>query len=373
MRLTRRDIVAVLFALLAAVPAGRAADLRITIPRHSSFTPVQRLNRDGVVAVQKHQYDKAEALFYKAYLFDPSDPFTLNNLGYISELRGQLDRAQAYYKLAAEQGCGAIIARSDEKDLQGKPMTVALDTLQNQPMHVNRLNIEAIALLSEGRAFEAQSVLEQALKIEPQDPFTLNNLGVASESLGDYEDALKDYDSAAAVGSSSPIVVTLNPSWRGKPVSSVAEHSARDLRDRMRHTDLSQARAAMLELRGVSEVNQNDWEAAKQDFLDAYKLDPSSAFTLNNLGYVAEKEGDIETAQFFYARARKAGDAGARIGLATQSWAQGQHLSVVAANSTHNVDGELHVYSEDRRGAAGPVQLIPRYGSDAPASQSPQH
>jgi hypothetical protein len=37
--------------------------------------------------VRKKQYEKAEAIFYKAYLYDPTDPFTLNNLGYISELR----------------------------------------------------------------------------------------------------------------------------------------------------------------------------------------------------------------------------------------------------------------------------------------------
>jgi len=53
-----------------------AKDLKITIPKHSELTPVQRLNREGVDAIRKHQYDKAEGLFYKAYLYDPADPFT---------------------------------------------------------------------------------------------------------------------------------------------------------------------------------------------------------------------------------------------------------------------------------------------------------
>src|SRR5665213_1071654 len=80
------------FGLIAcAASPVLARDLRITIPRPSKLTPVQRLNRAGVDAVVKHQYEKAEGLFYKAYLYDPADPFTLNNLGYISELRGQLD------------------------------------------------------------------------------------------------------------------------------------------------------------------------------------------------------------------------------------------------------------------------------------------
>lgn len=371
MRNVRVHLLVLGLAFSTAAPLAHAADLRITIPRRSQLTPVQKLNREGVAEVEKHRYDKAEALFYKAYLYDPADPFTLNNLGYVSELQGQLERAQAFYKLASEQGCGAIIDRSDEKDLRGKPMIYALDTLQNTPMHVNRMNIEAIELLSDGRGFEAEALLERALKLEPQNPFTLNNLGVASESVGDYEGALRYYDDAAALRSTEPIVVTLEPAWRGKPVSQTAARGAQNLRRQMRSINLSQARAAMLGLRGVSEVNQNEWEAARKDFLDAYKLNPYSAFTLNNLGYVAEKEGDLETAQFFYARSRRASDAGARIGLATQAWAQGQRLTAVAANSTHNVAGELQNYTEDRRSQTGPVQLIPRYGSDEPGQQPP--
>jgi Flp pilus assembly protein TadD len=372
MSLTRHHFISAIgLALCIAAPACHAGDIRITIPRRSELTPVQKLNRDGVEAVQKHNFDKAEALFYKAYLFDPADPFTLNNLGYVSELQGQLERAQTFYKLAAEQGCGAIIDRSDEKSLRGKPMMYALDALRNMPMRVNRMNIQGLELLSQNRGFEAESVLEQALKLEPQNPFTLNNLGVASESVGDYEDALKYYDQAAALDSNEPIVVTLEKSWRGRPVSRMAAASAQDLRKKMRSMDMSRERASMLELRGVAEVNQNEWDAAKNDFIEAYKLDPNSAFTLNNLGYVAEKDGDLETAQFFYARARRAGDAGARIGLATQSLAEGQHLGAVAVGNTDKVAGELQVYTQDRRGETGPVELTPRYGTMTPPDSSP--
>src|SRR6516225_12466958 len=90
-----------------------ASDIKITLPRHSELTPVQRLNREGVEAIRKHQYDKAEGIFYKAYLYDPADPFTLNNLGYISELQGDLERSQKFYGLAAEQASNASIDRSN--------------------------------------------------------------------------------------------------------------------------------------------------------------------------------------------------------------------------------------------------------------------
>src|ERR1700735_3236668 len=113
MRVVARFAVFALVGVCFGLPQVQGQDLKITLPRRSQLTPVQRLNRDGVDAVRKQQYDKAEALFYKAYLYDPSDPFTLNNLGYIAELQGELDRAQQFYKLASEQGTDAYIDRSN--------------------------------------------------------------------------------------------------------------------------------------------------------------------------------------------------------------------------------------------------------------------
>src|ERR1700761_6731208 len=319
-----RFVLAIL--LFPASQAAWARDVRITIPGRSELTPVQRLNRQGVDAIGKHDYAKAEAIFLKAYLFDPADPFTLNNLGYVSELQGELDRAQRFYKLASEQSSQALIDMSNSPQLKGKPMSDALTTLKDVPMRVNRMNVEAIELLSQGQTFEAYALLRQALALEPMNAFTLNNLGVAEEATGDFENALKYYDAAAAFHSSEPIVVTAKRSLRGKPVSEVAAESARALRKKMRSVENNTEEATMLSLRGVEATNHNDWQTAKQDFLKAYALDPESAFSLNNLGYVAERDGDLETAQFYYAKARKAADSEARIGLATKRSAEGQQL-----------------------------------------------
>lgn len=98
-----------LFLAAIAVRQAHTKDLKITIPERSHPTPVQRLNREGVDAIRKHDYKKAESLFYKAYLLDPDDPFTLNNLGYTSELQGQVDRAQRFYALAGKQATDATI------------------------------------------------------------------------------------------------------------------------------------------------------------------------------------------------------------------------------------------------------------------------
>jgi len=363
---------------LPAVQCSWAKDLKIKIPRHSEMTPVQRLNREGVAAVQKRQYEKAEGLFLKAYLYDPSDPFALNNLGYISELQGDLDRALKFYKLAAEQGSSASIDRSNAKQLEGKPIEDALNGVSDGPMRVNHINVEAVALLSENRTSEAESLLQRAVAMDPHNAFTLNNLGVARESVGDYEGALRYFDQAAQLHSSEPVVVTLDRTWRGKSVSEMAAESARRLEQRLQNTDSSQAQAALLTVRAVSATNRNDWQAARRDFLKAYSLNPNSAFSLNNLGYVSERDGDLETANFFYMKARQADDANARIGLATSSLAEGQHLEVVAADSQQKVGGELDRYRQARHAEPGNVELERRDGTPvdtnpAPPQTTPTH
>lgn len=372
----------VLIALLGASAAhpSWAKDIKIPIPKHSELTPVQRLNREGVEAIQKKNYEKAEALFLKAYLYDPADPFTLNNLGYIAELKGQLERALKFYQLASEQGSTASIDRSNVKQLEGKPITDALNGLNEAPMRINHLNVQAVSLLSENRNSEAEHLLQRAYALDQKNPFTLNNLGVARESVGDYEDALRYFDQAAALRSTEPVVVTLDRSWRGKSVSDMAADSARRLEERLRASDNAQQQAALLAVRGVSATNRNDWRSARQDFLKAYSLDPTSAFALNNLGYVSERDGDLETAKFFYRKAQQAGDAGARIGLATSGAVEGEHLQVVAADSDQKVGGEIDRYRQQRHAEPGNVELERRDGTPvdttpapaAPNSPSPQ-
>jgi len=345
-----------------------AGDLKLTLPKRSELTLVQRLNRDGVEALRKHQYEKAEGIFLKAYLFDPGDPFTLNNLGYISELQGQLERAQKFYSLASEQASDAVIDRANTKRLEGKPMREAFGSLKDVPMQVNRLNVEAMRLLSENRTPEAGLLLQQALAMDPRNTFTLNNMGVAKEARGDYDQALAFYMAASDLHSSEPVIVTLSRAWRGKPVSEMAADSARKLRERIQKTATDQAQAALLAVRGVSATNRNDWLTAKQDFLQSYSLDPNSAFSLNNVGYLAERDGDLETAQFFYARARKSEHANDRVGLATRRSAEGKDLFAVVTDSDLKVGDKIVLENQVRRRQSGPIEL--KHRDNTPVEES---
>jgi len=340
--------------------------LHLTLPRRSHLTPVQQLNREGVEAIKKRDYERAGVLFYKAYLYDPTDPFTLNNLGYTAELQGQLDRARRFYDLASKQSSNADIDRSNAKGLEGKPMRAALDGLEDLSMRINRMNMDAMQLLRENRGFEATGLLKAALALDPKNPFTLNNLGVAHEAIGDYNNALTFYGQASDLRSEEPVVVTLDEQWRGRPVSRMAAESAKRLQKRLRNMSPSESQSVLLTMQGVAAANQNEWAAARQDFLRAYSLNPRSAFSLNNRGYVAEQDGDLETAQFFYAKARKADDSGVRVGLATQRTAEGKDLLSVASDSNEKVDDALEEYSRQRRRETGPVELTPRGAAQEP-------
>ena len=348
---------------LTSLPQMQAGDLQINLPRRSSPTPVQRLNQEGVEALRKNRYDKAEELFYKAYLYDPGDPFTLNNLGYISELQGEIDRAQKFYTLASQQASNAAIARATAPKLQGKPMRDALTGMHDASIQVNRGNVEAIRLLREGRARESEELLQKNLALDPKNAFTLNNLGVTKEEEGDLEAALKYYRAAANTNSTETVVVTLNRSARGAPVSKVAAESAKKVSDRMRAPQTAETQANLLNLRGVDAINHNDWHAADQDFRRAYSADPEDAFSLNNAGFAAEMDGDSETAQFFYEKAQKADQSERRVGLASERSAEGMKLSDVAADNNDKIETRIEAERDARRRQTGPIELRRRDNS----------
>lgn len=359
-----------LAGLIVVCSRAFAGDIKIEIPKRSPLTPVQRLNREGVQALRKRNYEKAEKIFYRAYLFDPEDPFTLNNLGYIAELKGDAERAHSFYTLASQQASDAVIDVATTKSVEGSPMEAALN-VQELPLQMNHDNTEAVRLMSQGRAPEADILLQRALARDPRNAFTMNNLGVAKEMEGETQEALKLYDAATAANSDLKVVVTLNGAWRGKPVSEMAAQNAKALRERMETRNTTAARVAELNLRGVSAINRNDVQAAMQDFRDAFRLDSNNAFALNNVGYLYELQGDRETAQFYYDRARKSDGANVAVGLATRRSAEGLRLFQVAGDNNGQVENKLTVEREARRREGGPVVLRRRDDSIVEEPHSP--
>jgi len=364
----------IIAGLVLCATLAQAKDLRITLPKRSKPTPVQKLNQDGVKAVQKQDYDKAKKLFYKAYLIDPNDPFTLNNLGYIAELEGEIERAQRFYQLAAENESDAVVYRASSDSAEGKPVAEVAGSAADVQMQINRYNVEAMGLIMKDRAPEADLVLQKALALDSKNPFTMNNLGFAREKEGEFQDAMKYYNTAAASGSNEPVVVTLNRDWRGKPISEVASENARKLQRLISRTEDTRSQVARLNLRGVSAINRNEKRKAREYFEHAYKLDESNAFTLNNMGYLAELDGDRETADYYYAKAREADLKDARVTVATRRDAEGQKVGEVADVNGQIVNEAFREEIEAKRRQGGPIVLRRRDNTpvmDPPTPQSP--
>ena len=122
-RITRVLLLGFGIAAISFTSLAFGKDVRINLPKRDRTTPVQKLNRDGVEAISKHQYEKARDMFYEAYLLDPDDPFTLNNLGYVAELAGDVERAQRFYELSAQNATEAVVDRSSSELVEGQSLT----------------------------------------------------------------------------------------------------------------------------------------------------------------------------------------------------------------------------------------------------------
>jgi Flp pilus assembly protein TadD len=354
-----RSLAVALFAFSLTATSLLAGDVRLPLPKKSKYTPVQKLNRDGVAAVQKHEYGRAKKLFYKAYLIDPNDPFTLNNLGYLAELEGDADRAQRFYQLASEQNSEAVVDKATNDLVEGKPVSAVAGNAEEKGIKINRLNSHAITLLEKDRAPEADLILQKALTIDSRNPFTLNNLGFAKEKEGELEAAYQFYSAAASTQSRERVEIAADKDWRGREISSVASENAKKLSKRMRN-DSTESRVAILNLRGVSAMNRNDRRAARDFIQQAYKLAPNDAFTLNNMGYLAEMDGDRETADYYYDRARDANQRGARIALATRKDVEGKRIGEVASVTDNLVLTKMDEERALRQQQGGPVVLRKR-------------
>ncbi|MFZ0230144.1 MAG: hypothetical protein WAL41_25095 [Mycobacterium sp.] len=356
-----------LFLVSAFAAAG---DLRISVPRSVPSTPVQNLNRDGVRELKKGKETKAKQLFYKAYLLDPNDPFTLNNLGYISELDGNADRALRFYALASRSQTEAVIDEASRPGLKGLPVSDAFGRVGDYKTQANRVNEQSIVLLEKGRLSETKALLKAALSRTPHDPFLLNNLGYVAEGEGDLESALNFYSAAASMHSHEPVVLALRSKSRGKPISEVAAENAKEVSAAIAKGEDTPARVARLNLRGVASLNDNNIHAARAFFMQAYRLNAQNAFTLNNLGYIYELAGDRESAQMYYQAARAGADASIRVTYSTRMDAEGRKLDELAEDNQGGVDSVLKGIQEAKRRSGQPVHLIVR-GAAGSAEDEP--
>jgi tetratricopeptide (TPR) repeat protein len=154
--------------------------------------------------------------------------------------------------------------------------------------------------------------------------------------------------------------VTLNKEWRGRAISEVAGENAEKARKELERSSDVEDQVARLNLRGVSAMNRNDHKAARDYFQQAYKLDPRNSFTINNMGFLSELEGDKETASSYYEQAENARRSRAKVAVSTRPEAEGRAVGQVAGQSNALVDSQMEAVAEAKRRGGAPPALRTR-------------
>lgn len=80
-------------------------------------TPTQRLLFAAMDSLKKGDTAQYKELVHRAYVYNPDDPFVINNMGIAAEMDGNLAQARAFYSLAITRAGSlkVVVVTSDSK------------------------------------------------------------------------------------------------------------------------------------------------------------------------------------------------------------------------------------------------------------------
>jgi tetratricopeptide (TPR) repeat protein/predicted Ser/Thr protein kinase len=189
--------VIVVAAVLAFVFFGRGG-----APKYDRASAA-RNNELGQVAELKGSRDEARAKYLLATEADPTYSIAWNNLGMLAMGERNFEEADTYLRraVAADSLNAAALynlaeVRWELNDLAGAEAyfraSIRADSMQVAVY--NSYNNLGALLLAQGRAEEAVRVLDQGLRVQPDQPALLRNRGRAAAALGDEEGAIRYYE-----------------------------------------------------------------------------------------------------------------------------------------------------------------------------------
>jgi Flp pilus assembly protein TadD len=137
----------------------------------------------------------------------------------------------------------------------------------------------------------------------------------------------------------------------------VSERNAQRIKRRLPEQDRVENKTAWLNFLGVSAINHNDLKNARRYFEQAAALDSTNAFVLNNMGYLSEMDGDQETADMYYQKAKTAERSTSRVTAATRRDALGTKLEHLAQDNDAKVNAAIDAERSAKRRHPVPIQL----------------
>jgi len=234
--------------------------------------------------------------------------------------------------------------------------------IPDTPLLINHDNVEAVRLLSQAAApkptFSAEGSEDRS-----QQHFHSQQSRRRQEMEGESQEALKYYDSAAAVHSDAAAVVYAQQILARQAGRRDGRAECQELANASGHPDDPRTANGGIKHEGSFRYEPQRAPGRATRLPQGLRLDPSNAFANNNIGYLSEIEGDRETAQFFYDRAQALGGANTPVGLATRSSAEGMRLGQVASDSDAKVEAKVQDERSARRQRHEPILLLRRDNS----------
>ena len=177
-------------------------------PAAPSSVAVRRLISEGKAALDKGDWDTAEARLQAAVAAEPQNLAALNNLGVLHYRRGQLEQAEATMQRAVQLApndsaaralLGVIYFRKGRLDEAFGELTkaVALD-----PRNAEAHNYLGITLVEKGWAAAAETEMRRAVELNPKYADAHFNLAViyARQKTPRWDLAQHHYDKAISLG-----------------------------------------------------------------------------------------------------------------------------------------------------------------------------
>lgn len=168
----------------------------------------------GLVALRESRWSDAAAAFQRAAASAPQTTTVLINMAYAYERLGQLEKA----RLALEQvvsrspapvplahlGLAAIALHRNDLDAAAHSLAVARAACRGSAPPVTWFHYAGLEAVMRGNAERATALLTEAVSRYPSSAVLLNNLSVAQETCGKFDDARLALDRALQTGAVMP-------------------------------------------------------------------------------------------------------------------------------------------------------------------------
>ena len=178
-------------------------------PVFSSKVTSQGSLEQGYAALLDGRLDDAALAYGAALATNPMERDALLGLAYVAHSKGQRDEAQTLYRKVLRLEPGNSVANAGlialEAGANGATSSERAKSLAaRQPDSAAVQALAASALVQDGLLAEAALAFVRAQGLEPTNPWHSYNLAVALDKLGNFAQALEQYDKALQNRGRSP-------------------------------------------------------------------------------------------------------------------------------------------------------------------------